>query len=448
MRDNKKKKFLAGISLVLCLLILGICLTGSVSGQKKAVPENPINGISSDRSQVVYRGKGFYSPVVSGDNETGTELLNTEVLIQDQKPENQEPEPEEQQNQNEEEMFSDDGSGADGQADGSVENSEQTGENISGDANSGEADSQVTVKFEGSDTEASDHTDSSNDDRNQTGALVPEPTAIPQETPEAEDLRPTISSDLTEGETIHKESRVFSVYAEDYKERALTPSQLTVTCNGEKLSSISTDNGVIKYKAYLNDSNEISITATDRYGNTDTVSVTVYKEISSNEEEEQPAGTITFSLEASTIGLGNIIGPTEVPFYEEETLPYVLNRVLYSAGCQYHFTGSMDAGFYLKSVDRAGITSGYEIPAQLEEHLREVNDIPDPDTCSPDWLGEGTLTGGSGWMFSVNGVYLNSGMNTYFPADGDEIRVRFTLYYGADIGEAMLGGETWGGLVI
>ena len=71
-------------------------------------------------------------------------------------------------------------------------------------------------------------------------------------------------------------------------------------------------------------------------------------------------------------------------------------------------------------------------------------DIPDPDTCSPDWLGEGTLTGGSGWMFSVNGVYLSSGMNTYFPADGDEIRVRFTLYYGADIGEAMLGGETWG----
>ena len=47
-------------------------------------------------------------------------------------------------------------------------------------------------------------------------------------------------------------------------------------------------------------------------------------------------------------------------------------------------------------------------------------------------------------MFSVNGTYLSSGMNTYFPADGDEIRVRFTLYYGADIGEAMLGGETWG----
>ena len=79
MRDNKKKKFLAGISLVLCLLILGICLTGSVSGQKKAVLENPIKGISSDRSQVVYRGKGFYSPVVSGDNETDTPVSYTHL---------------------------------------------------------------------------------------------------------------------------------------------------------------------------------------------------------------------------------------------------------------------------------------------------------------------------------------------------------------------------------
>ena len=445
MRDNKKKKFLAGISLVLCLLILGICFTGSVSGQKKAVLENPIKGISSDRSQVVYRGKGFYSPVVSGDNETDTQYLNTEVLIQDQESENQDSDSEDQENQNAEDLFSDDGSESDGQADGSGENSEETAMSDQEDTGAEKTDTPVTTKFEDSDTETADHADGSDDDRNQAGALAPEPTEIPQETPEVEDLRPTISSDLTDGETIHKESRVFSVYAEDYKERVLTPSQLTVTCNGEKLSSISTDNGVIRYKAYLNESNEISITATDRYGNTDTVSVTVYKEINGNEEEEeQPAGTITFSLEGSTIGLGNIIGPTEVPFYEEETLPYVLNRVLYSAGCQYHFTGSMDAGFYLKSVDRTGITSGYEIPAQIEEHLEEVNDIPDPDTCSPDWLGEGTLTGGSGWMFSVNGVYLSSGMNTYFPADGDEIRVRFTLYYGADIGEAMLGGETWG----
>lgn len=44
---------------------------------------------------------------------------------------------------------------------------------------------------------------------------------------------------------------------------------------------------MIKYKAYLDDVNTISITAQDRYGNQDTVSVTVYKEITGDEEEER-----------------------------------------------------------------------------------------------------------------------------------------------------------------
>ena len=164
MRDNKKKKFLAGISLVLCLLILGICLTGSVSGQKKAVLENPIKGISSDRSQVVYRGKGFYSPVVSGDNETDTQYLNTEVLIQDQESENQDSDSEDQENQNAEDLFSDDGSESDGQADGSGENSEETAMSDQEDTGAEKTDTPVTTKFEDSDTETADHADGSDDD--------------------------------------------------------------------------------------------------------------------------------------------------------------------------------------------------------------------------------------------------------------------------------------------
>ena len=445
MKSDKNKKRLWAAGLILCLLLLVILLGGSVSHQSEAVPENPLHGISKERSQVVYRGKGFYTPAVSGDGKDTPQLLNTEVLASEE-PEEKSDEENPAEEQQETEDFQDDGSG-DSTSDGGGESenvsaTDETGANTSDEDGDG---APVTETFGDSEADISqDHGNSADDDRNQQNAVLPTPTETPQDTPEPVDYRPTISSDLTDGETIHKESRVFSVYAEDYKERALTSSQLNVTCNGKKLSSISTDNGVIRYKAYLDDNNEISITATDRYGNTDTVSVTVYKEITGNEEEEKPAGTITFSLEASTIGLGNIIGPVEVPFYDEETLPYVLNRVLYSAGCQYHFTGSMDSGFYLKSVDRAGITDGYESPSQIEEHLEEVNDIPDPDTCSPDWLGEGTLTGGSGWMFSVNGTYLSTGMNTYFPADGDVIRVRFTLHYGADIGEAMLGGETWG----
>lgn len=70
---------------------------GQCFGTEKTVPENPNKGISSDRSQVVYRGNGFYSPVVSGDNETDTQYLNTEVLIQDQESENQDSDSEDQE---------------------------------------------------------------------------------------------------------------------------------------------------------------------------------------------------------------------------------------------------------------------------------------------------------------------------------------------------------------
>lgn len=175
----------------------------------------------------------------------------------------------------------------------------------------GEAEEPVTTAWDDPDMGEADYRESGDDDQNQDQAQIPTEAPETESETEAIDMRPLISSDLEDGETIHKESRVFSVYAEDYKERALEPIDLTVTCNGERLSSISTDNGVIKYKAYLDDTNEISITATDRYGNTDTVSVTVYKEITGDEEEDQPAGTITFSVEASTMGLGNLIGPVK-----------------------------------------------------------------------------------------------------------------------------------------
>lgn len=427
MRSDRKKKLAAGAGLILCCILLLTGIFSGMSGQVKAVPDNPMDGMNQSRSQVLYTGTGYYTSAISSREQQKTNLPKTEVL--------------ETETETETESETD--------SEYSTEWETETGSEIQTDGEETSESGQeepVTTTYDDPDMEEGGQENTGDDDRNQDRAQIPteEPETEPQTDTEEMDMRPLISSDLEDGETVHKESRVFSVYAEDYKERALEPADLTVTCNGEKLSSISTDNGVIKYKAYLDDTNQISITATDRYGNTDTVSVTIYKEITGEEEEEQPAGTITFSVEASTIGLGNLIGPVGVPFYEEETLPYVLNRVLYDNGYQFHFSGSMDSGFYLKSIDRTGITDGYHIPDALVSHLEDVNDIPDPDTCARDWLGEGTLTGGSGWMYSVNGTYMSSGMNTYFPADGDEIRVRFTLYYGADIGEAMMGGETWG----
>ena len=74
-------------------------------------------------------------------------------------------------------------------------------------------------------------------------------------------------------------------------------------------------------------------------------------------------------------------------------------------------------------------------------HLLEVNcQLTDHDSS---WLGEFDFTMDSGWLYFVNGEYMNVGMASYFPADGDSVRLRFSLYAGADVGAGQ-NGETWG----
>ena len=48
-------------------------------------------------------------------------------------------------------------------------------------------------------------------------------------------------------------------------------------------------------------------------------------------------------------------------------------------------------------------------------------------------------------MYQVNGVYPNYGLSDYCFQNGDTLRLRFTLAYGADIGQDMTGGsDNWG----
>ena len=87
------------------------------------------------------------------------------------------------------------------------------------------------------------------------------------------------------------------------------------------------------------------------------------------------------------------------------------------------------------------ISANAAIPDDLMAHLQEVNcQLSDHDS---NWLGEFDFTMDSGWLYSVNGEYMSVGMSSYFPADGDEVRLRFSLYSGADVGGGV-NGETWG----
>ena len=77
------------------------------------------------------------------------------------------------------------------------------------------------------------------------------------------------------------------------------------------------------------------------------------------------------------------------------------------------------------------------LPEILVPHLKKTMTFFEPNDYAENWvgfLGEFALTNGSGWMYSVNNVYPNVGFADTYLSDGDVVRVRFTLGYGADIG--------------
>ena len=132
---------------------------------------------------------------------------------------------------------------------------------------------------------------------------------------------------------------------------------------------------------------------------------------------------------------------TSIDYYQGEQLSSVVLRLLQNTGFDWRNNGSATGGFYLKAIGRGGIASGAAIPDDLMEHLKKVNcQLSSHDA---NWIGEFDFTMNSGWMYFVNGEYMNVGMSSCFPGDGDEVRLRFTLYSGADLGVGS-DGEVWG----
>lgn len=253
---------------------------------------------------------------------------------------------------------------------------------------------------------------------------------------------PTIETDLKQGETAGGNFKSFYVKATDYKGCYISSYNLNVTVNNEKITSTGDNNNKVTYRGEINDGeNTIAITATDKYGNYKTVTYTIYGD--SNVKPEV-AGKIIFSVEASTLGLGCLIGPIEVEFYKGEQTSYIFDRVLKNHGYGYSKTGSLTNGFYLARINKLGITNGWTIPQDLLLNIEDsgYTELPHRE----DSLGEKDYSQGSGWMLQVNGLYPESGFSSLFPTDGDELRIRYTLWYGKDIGgnSKWSGGTDWG----
>lgn len=257
-----------------------------------------------------------------------------------------------------------------------------------------------------------------------------------EDTPE--DRQPTIIAQveadgtvigLTNGLTMKTPDLIVLVDGRSCNGQQLYANNYTVSVNGTVVPAPISQSGYqFGYTAYLSNvgANTITITATDGDGYSVTRSWTVYY--------EEGTVTVTVSVEATTVGLGYLVAPTEVTVPGGTDAWTVVQQVLTENGYTVSVSGS-----YLSAIQRSGICSGFFIDSELMELIMadgmdENGAGLDPQPFSMDSLGELDFYRWSGWMYSYNGSYPGYGFNVCKPQDGSVIRVRYTLAMGKDIG--------------
>ena len=257
-----------------------------------------------------------------------------------------------------------------------------------------------------------------------------------EDTPE--DRQPTIIAQveadgtvigLTNGLTMKTPDLIVLVDGRSCNGQQLYANNYTVSVNGTVVSAPISQSGYqFGYTAYLSNvgANTITITATDGDGYAATRSWTVYY--------EEGTVTVTVSVEATTVGLGYLVPPTEVTVPGGTDAWSIVEKVLTENGYTVSVRGS-----YLSAIQRSGICSGFFIDSELmdlimADGMDENGAGLDPQPFSMDSLGELDFYRWSGWMYSYNGSYPGYGMNVCKPQDGSVIRVRYTLALGKDIG--------------
>jgi len=277
---------------------------------------------------------------------------------------------------------------------------------------------------------------------NETYEVIYNPKANGGEEEEDEDNKyaPTIEvPDLEDGQTLRSSSYTFHVHSNTYKGDPVTAVNGTVSAqnNGRPIKVNWVDGAQISFTMDVESGdNNIVIEATDNEGNNAIKELTVHGDIA---EEGEVIGNITISVEASTVGLGYLIGPEQVDIIQGDNGVSVIDRLFTEHGFEYDHTGTSDNSFYLEAIYKKNLVTDPVIPSDLAELAKEDMERFDPEDYLTDSLGEFDFTNGSGWMYSVNGNYPNVGFADWHFKDGDEVRIRFTLTYGADIGGGIPG---------
>ncbi|WP_050741005.1 Ig-like domain-containing protein [Acetobacterium bakii] len=150
--------------------------------------------------------------------------------------------------------------------------------------------------------------------------------------------------------------------------------------------------------------------------------------------------SITITVETFTLAGGFVVKPTQVALNQGETLGNVLNRVL---GSYLVWNGnSLDGiiGAQSGNVSVPGCISamGVNDNGELAPTLKSIMEI---GLKSGDRLGEHDYSSMSGWRCSINNELRGNSIAGYVPAQGDVVRLQFSLWGdGGDLGQTLSGG--------
>ncbi len=165
-------------------------------------------------------------------------------------------------------------------------------------------------------------------------------------------------------------------------------------------------NGLVEAKG---EGTAVITAETEEGGHRAFVSITVAKKGGSSGTTEEETKTVTLSIDKETIGKGYVLAPNEVAITPGETVWDVLQRELERNGISYRYSENGQYGsVYVEMIDGDG----------------EFDHGP-----------------GSGWQYSVNGVYPDYGCSLYVLHGGETICWRYTTNLGADIGGSAQSGS-------
>ncbi|BBF41655.1 hypothetical protein lbkm_0335 [Lachnospiraceae bacterium KM106-2] len=245
-------------------------------------------------------------------------------------------------------------------------------------------------------------------------------------------LAPKLITDLKDHSTVTGNIRTFYIKPVDHNGERIYGDNVTVTCNGSPVKYTWDDSTKTSYKLTLKSGENIVIIVIKDSENRK--KTTTFHITCNCKQDGDVIGTATFSIEATTIGLGYLIPPTKVELHQGEKATYVLDQLLKKNNFTYQKNGTSEASFYLSALEKENLVVNPSIPNDLKEHLEKAHISLDLDSYQKNKLGEMDFTPQSGWMYSVNGDYPNYGFADCYLTDGDVIRIRYTLALGRDIG--------------